>query len=71
LGGLSLGDRLFTLFVFIHIGVPLLLIFGLWFHIQRISLARVFPPRALAWGTFVTLLLLSFVAPVVSQGLPI
>ncbi|MCL4769245.1 MAG: hydrogenase iron-sulfur subunit [Burkholderiaceae bacterium] len=68
LGGLSLGDRLFTLFVFIHIGVPLLLIFGLWFHIQRISLARVFPPRALAWGTFVTLMLLSFVAPVVSQG---
>ena len=48
--GRSLGDRLFTLFVFIHIGIPLLMIFGLWFHIQRISLARVFPPRALAWG---------------------
>lgn len=64
----SLGDRLFTLFVFIHIGVPLLLIFGLWFHIQRISLAKVFPPRALAWGTLAMLLVLSVLWPVQSQG---
>ncbi|HTN67742.1 MAG TPA: hydrogenase iron-sulfur subunit [Burkholderiaceae bacterium] len=68
LGAVSLGDRLFTLFVFIHIGVPLLLIFGLWFHIQRLSLAKVFPPRALARGTFLMLLALSFMLPVYSQG---
>jgi hypothetical protein len=32
----SVSDRLFSLFVFVHLGVPLLLLFGLWFHIQRI-----------------------------------
>jgi quinol-cytochrome oxidoreductase complex cytochrome b subunit/coenzyme F420-reducing hydrogenase delta subunit len=67
-----LGDanlnRLFTLFVFIHIGMPVLMLFGLWFHIQRISLAKVFPPRALALGTLATLLLLALVLPVRSQG---
>lgn len=68
LGGVSLNARLFTLFVFVHLGVPLLMVFALWFHIQRISLARVFPPRALAWGTLAMLLLLSLVLPVRSQG---
>ena len=65
----SLNDRLFTLFVFIHIGVPLLLVFGLWFHLQRISLAQVFPTRRLAWGMLLTLLLLALLAPVRSQGM--
>ncbi|MEI6720253.1 MAG: cytochrome b N-terminal domain-containing protein, partial [Betaproteobacteria bacterium] len=43
----SVSDRLFSLFVFVHLGVPLLLLFGLWFHIQRIAHADVFPPRTL------------------------
>ena len=68
LGDISLSDRLFTLFIFIHIGMPLLMVFGLWFHTQRISLAKVFPPRPLAWGTFITLLLLALVLPIQSQG---
>ncbi len=64
----AVSDRLFSLLVFIHIGVPLLLIFGLWFHIQRISRAEVFPPRFLAIGAFATLLTLALLAPVVSQA---
>ncbi len=64
----AVSDRLFSLLVFIHVGVPLLLIFGLWFHIQRISRAEVFPPRALALGAFATLLALALAAPVVSQA---
>jgi len=64
----SVGDRLFSLFVFVHLGVPLLLVFGLWFHIQRISRAVVFPPRALAWGSFAVLALLALVQPVMSQA---
>ena len=62
------SDRLFSLFVFVHLGVPLLLVFGLWFHIQRISRADVFPPRALALGSFIALLVLAFVQPVMSHG---
>ena len=67
LGG-AVSDRLFSLFVFVHIGVPLLLVFGLWFHIQRIARAEVFPPRALGMGTAVTLLAMALALPVRSQG---
>ena len=64
----ALGDRLFTLFIFIHLGAPLLLIFGLWFHIQRISLAKVLPPRQLCAFVLAALLLLAIALPVTSQG---
>jgi len=64
----AVSDRLFSLFVFVHLGVPLLLVFGLWFHIQRISRATVFPPRALALGTLAALLALAWVAPVMSDA---
>ena len=62
----AVSDRLFSLFVFMHIGVPLLLIFGLWLHVQRISRAEVFPPPALAAGSLLTLLALSLALPVAS-----
>ena len=68
LGADAVSDRLFSLFVFVHIGVPLLLVFGLWFHVQRVARAKVFPPRRLALGTAVTLLALALAAPVASQG---
>ena len=68
LGGASVSDRLFSLFVFVHLGVPLLLVFGLWFHVQRISRAEVFPPRRLVLGTVGVLLLLALLLPVRSQG---
>ena len=64
----AVSDRLFSLFVFVHLGVPLLLVFGLWFHIQRIARAEVFPRRALAAGTTLALLALALAAPVRSQG---
>ena len=64
----AVSDRLFSLFVFVHIGVPLLLIFGLWFHIQRISRAEVFPPPALAAGSLLSLLALSLALPIANQA---
>jgi coenzyme F420-reducing hydrogenase delta subunit/ferredoxin len=64
----AVSDRLFSLFVFVHIGVPLLLIFGLWFHIQRISRADVFPSIALAAGSLLALFGLSLMLPVASQA---
>lgn len=67
LGG-AVSDRLFSLFVFVHLGLPLLLVFGLWFHIQRISRPAVFPPRALALGSTGALLALALAWPVRSQG---
>lgn len=64
----AVSDRLFSLFVFVHLGVPLLLVFGLWFHIQRISRAAVFPPRRLAVGCVAALLALALVQPVMSHA---
>ncbi|MCB1401471.1 MAG: cytochrome b N-terminal domain-containing protein, partial [Rhodobacteraceae bacterium] len=35
----SLSSRFFTLLVFLHIAIPLILLLAMWIHIQRISLA--------------------------------
>lgn len=64
----AVGDRLFSLFVFVHVGVPLLLLFGLWFHIQRLSHVAILPPRPLALGLVATLALLALAQPVTSHA---
>jgi ferredoxin len=62
--GLSAGfaeapDRLFSLFVFLHIGLPLALLAGMWVHVQRLGQPKTYPPHALAFiGMFVGLALL-------------
>lgn len=68
LGTAAVSDRLFSLFVFVHIGVPLLLLFGLWVHVQRITRPAVLPPRQLALALLVTLAALALVAPVRSHA---
>ena len=64
----AVSDRLFSLFIFIHLGVPVLLLFGLWFHIQRLAHATVLPPRALMLGLLGVLALLALARPVVSHA---
>jgi len=64
----ALSDRLFSLFLFVHLGLPLLLLFGLWFHLQRLSRAVLFPPRALAGGIVASLVVLALAQPVASQA---
>jgi len=64
----SIDDRFFTLLIFMHIFVPLSLLFVLWIHLLRISRARINPPLGLAIGTLVMLLALSFYQPVVSHA---
>lgn len=64
----TLSDRFFTLMVFMHIAVPLILLFIMWVHIQRHALPRVNPPVGLAGGTMLALLALSLAHPALSQG---
>lgn len=64
----TLSGRFFTLMVFIHIAVPLILLFVMWIHIHRHSRARVNPPKGLALGTLAAMLVLSFLHPALSQG---
>ena len=64
----SVSDRFFSLLSFMHIGVPLVLLLMMWVHVQRVPKARTTPPRPVALGVAGTLLALSIVAPVLSQG---
>lgn len=64
----ALSGRFFTLMVFIHIAVPLIMLFLMWVHIQRYARPRMNPPRGLAAGTLAALVILSLVFPAVSQA---
>jgi CDP-4-dehydro-6-deoxyglucose reductase, E3 len=64
----AITDRLFSLLSFLHIGIPLAVLAGLWIHTQRVPRARTMPPRRFAIGLALMLLALSLVKPAVSQG---
>ena len=64
----SLDDRFFTLMIFLHIAVPLILLLVMWIHLQRIAYPRWNPPRGLAVGTMAMMLVLSLAFPAVSHG---
>ena len=64
----TLSDRFFSLLVFLHIGIPLALLLGMFIHIKRISNARSNPARGLAAGTLLALLAVSLWHPALSQA---
>ena len=61
-------DRLFSLFVFLHIGVPLALLAAMWIHIQRIAHTDTNPPARLGWSVLGALLAVSVVRPAHSDA---
>ncbi len=64
----SMNDRFFTLIAFIHvIGIPIFFLFAIAIHVFRISRSILNPPRGLAIGTLLALLVLSLVKPAVSH----
>jgi NAD(P)H-flavin reductase/ferredoxin len=64
----SVNDRLFSLFSFMHIGVPLVLLLLMWVHIQRVPKASTNPPRPIVLALLLTLIALALVYPVVSDA---
>jgi len=64
----SVSDRFFSLLVFLHIGIPLALLLGMFIHIKRISGARSNPARGLAAGTLLAMLVVSLWRPALSQA---
>jgi len=63
-----INDRFFTVLVFIHIGVPLMLLLGLWAHVNRISRVDYLPSRRVMLATLAAFLLLAAVKPAVSEA---
>ena len=68
LSGQQVSDRFFSLLIFLHIGIPLILLLGMWVHIQRVSRPDTNPPRSLVTGSLAALLLLALVKPAVSHA---
>lgn len=64
----ALSDRLFSLLVFLHIGLALLILGGLWIHLRRIARPLTQPRRPLAIGACSTLLALSIAWPALSTA---
>ena len=64
----GLSGRFFTLMVYMHIAVPLIMLLFMWIHIQRYNFARVNPERELMIGATVVLVALSLVSPALSQA---
>jgi len=63
----DVSDLFFRLLIILHIGIPLFLLMGMLAHIKRVSRAHIMPPRKLASGTLMALLLLSLLEPVTSH----
>ncbi len=64
----TLSNRLFSLLVFLHIGIPLALLLGMFIHIKRVTAARSFPAKGLAAGTLLSMLMVSLWRPALSQA---
>jgi len=63
----KLSARFFSLMVYMHIAIPLFMLFLMWIHIQRHAYAKQNPPRGLAVGTLAALFVLSLVYPATSH----
>jgi len=64
----QVSDRLFSLFVFLHIGLPLALLAGMWVHVQRLGRPATVAPRALGLGMLGMLAALALLRPVASAA---
>ncbi|GMV57551.1 MAG: hypothetical protein AMXMBFR72_06660 [Betaproteobacteria bacterium] len=64
----AISDRLFSLLVFMHLGIGLLVLLGLWVHVQRLVRPFTQPARRLALGFGATLALLAAAVPALSTA---
>ena len=60
-------DRLFSLFVFLHIGLPLALLAGMWIHVQRLNRPRTVLPWRMGVGVATALVVLALLLPATSE----
>ena len=60
-------DRLFSLFVFLHIGLPLALLAGMCVHVQRLGHPKTWPPRDFAFAVTAVLVVLAVLHPAASE----
>ncbi len=65
----AVSERFFTLIAFIHlVGLPIVLVLAIWFHLLRIRLPRINPPKPIMLACLLLLVLVSVIRPVVSHA---
>ena len=65
----AVSSRLFTLIAFIHlVGLPIIAVLAIWFHLLRVRRPRINPTRKLMLGSLVALLVLSVLMPAYSHA---
>jgi coenzyme F420-reducing hydrogenase delta subunit/NAD-dependent dihydropyrimidine dehydrogenase PreA subunit len=64
----SITDLFFRLLVVTHLGLGLFLLGGMLLHVNRLNEAKINPPRILATGSFLALLVLSLIKPALSHA---
>jgi coenzyme F420-reducing hydrogenase delta subunit/NAD-dependent dihydropyrimidine dehydrogenase PreA subunit len=64
----SITDLFFRLLVVTHLGLGLFLLGGRLLHVNRLNEAKINPPRALATGAFLALVVLSLIKPALSHA---
>jgi coenzyme F420-reducing hydrogenase delta subunit/ferredoxin len=64
----DMTDTLFRLLVVTHLGLPLFLLAAMLLHTNRLHHPKINPPRPLAIGTMLALLILSFIHPALSHA---
>ena len=64
----SISDRFFTVLIFIHIAIPLMLTLGLWAHVNRITRVDYLPSRRQMAAILFGFLALALVKPALSDA---
>lgn len=64
----TVSDRFFSLLIFLHVGIPLALLLGMFIHIQRISRSKSLPPKRLALAALASLTVVSLIKPATSMA---
>ncbi len=58
----AVSDRLFSLLIFLHIGISVFLLFAMWLHVKRLTQPRTNASRIVLFGTLAALSVASLVA---------
>jgi ferredoxin/coenzyme F420-reducing hydrogenase delta subunit len=64
----AISDRLFSLLIFLHIGVGLFLLLGLWAHLARLVRPQTQPQARATWSLSIALLVLCLALPALSTA---
>lgn len=58
------GKWIMWIIMIVHLAIPMLILFGIFIHVKRVSRARIFPPKPVIWGTIILMIVFGLLFPV-------